>query len=76
MEYVSVGHIDTTVVPVALDGVVPNLENVKNGAYGVARGLFSLTKGEPVGLAQSFLDFLLSPTGQKIAMEKGFIAVK
>jgi phosphate transport system substrate-binding protein len=74
--YVSVGHIDATVAPLALDGVVPNLENVKSGAYGVARGLFSLTKGEPVGLAESFLDFLLSPTGQKIVMDKGFISVK
>jgi phosphate transport system substrate-binding protein len=74
--YVSVGHIDATVAPVALDGVVPNLENVKSGAYGVARGLFSLTSGEPAGLAKAFLDFLLSPTGQKIAMDKGFISVK
>lgn len=74
--YVSVGHIDATVAPVALDGVVPNLENVKSGKYGVARGLFSLTKGEPVGLAKSFLDFLLSPTGQHIARDKGFVPVK
>ncbi|TKB25356.1 phosphate ABC transporter substrate-binding protein [Desulfopila sp. IMCC35006] len=74
--YVSVGHIDGTVTPVALDGVVPNLENVKSGAYGVARGLFSLTKGKPAGLAKSFLDFLLSPTGQQIARDKGFVAVK
>ena len=51
--YVSVGHIDATVAPVALDGIVPNLENVKSGTYGVARGLFSLTKGEPAGLAKA-----------------------
>lgn len=74
--YVSVGHIDATVAPVALDGVVPNLENVKSGTYGVARGLFSLTKGEPAGLAKSFLDFLLSPTGQQIAKDKGFVSVQ
>lgn len=74
--FVSVGHIDATVTPVSLDGVEPNLENVKNGTYGVARGLFSLTRGEPAGLAKAFLDFLLSPTGQKIAMDKGFISVK
>lgn len=74
--YVSVGHIDATVSPVALDGVVPSIENVKSGTYGVARGLFSLTKGEPTGLAKSFLDFLLSPTGQKIAVDKGFVSVK
>lgn len=74
--YVSVGHIDLTVAPVALDGVMPNLENVKTGTYGVARGLYSLTKGEPTALARLFLDYLLSPAGQKIAMDKGFISVK
>lgn len=74
--YVSVGHIDKTVVPVALDGVVPNLETVKNGTYGVARGLYSLTKGEPTGLSKLFLDFLISPTGQQIAVDKGFISVQ
>ncbi len=74
--YVSVGHIDRTVTPVALDGVAPTLETVKSGTYGVSRGLFSLTKGEAKGLAKTFLDFLLSPTGQKIAMDKGFISVQ
>lgn len=74
--YVSVGHIDATVAPVALDGVAPSLANVKNGSYTVARGLYSLTRGEPAGLAKAFLDFLLSPTGQNMAMAKGFIAVQ
>ncbi len=74
--YVSVGHIDITVTPVALNGVIPNLENVKSGSYGVTRGLYSLTKGEPAGLAGLFLNFLLSPSGQQIAVEKGFISVK
>jgi phosphate transport system substrate-binding protein len=74
--YVSIGHIDKTVSPVALDSVVPDLENVKSGNYEVARGLYSLTKGEPTDLAKLFLDFLLSPTGQQIAMDKGFISVQ
>lgn len=74
--YVSVGHIDSTIVSVALDGVVPTLENVKNGSYTVARGLYSMTKGEPAGLAKLVLDYLLSPSGQKIVMDKGFISVQ
>ncbi len=74
--YVSVGHIDSTIVPIALDGVVPTLENVKNGSYTVARGLYSMTKGEPAGLAKLVLDYLLSPSGQKIVMDKGFISVR
>lgn len=74
--YVSVGHIDSTIVPVALNGVVPTLENVKNGSYTVARGLYSMTKGEPTGLAKLVLDYLLSPSGQRIVMDKGFISVQ
>ena len=74
--YVSVGHIDKSVTPVTLDGVTPTLETVKSGVYPVARGLFSNTKGEPTGLTKVFVDFLFSPTGQAIAAEKGFVAVK
>ena len=74
--YVSVGHIDKSVTPVTLDGVTPTLETVKSGVYPVARGLFSNTKGEPTGLTKGFIDFLFSATGQAIAAEKGFVAVK
>jgi phosphate transport system substrate-binding protein len=73
--YVSVGHIDTSVAPVALDGVVPTLDNVKQGKYKVARGLYSNTKGDPTGLAKKFIDYLFSAEGQKIVAEKGFIPV-
>ncbi len=73
--YVSVGHIDKSVAPVALDGVAPTLDNVKQGQYKVARGLYSNTKGDPEGLAKKFIDYLYSAEGQKIVAEKGFIPV-
>jgi phosphate transport system substrate-binding protein len=74
--YVSVGHIDDNVAPVALDGVVPTLENVKQGKYNIARGLYSNTKGEPSGLTKKFIEYLFSTEGQQIADDKGFIPVK
>ncbi len=74
--FVSVGHIDTTVTPVALDGVTPTLDTVKQGTYKVARGLYSNTKGSPTGLTAKFIDYMLSPEGQQIAAQKGFIPVK
>ncbi len=73
--YVSVGYIDSSVTPVALDNVVPSLDTVKTGEYKVARGLYSNTKGEAHGLAKKFIDYLLSPEGQRLAAEKGFIPV-
>ncbi|CCK79203.1 phosphate ABC transporter substrate-binding protein [Desulfobacula toluolica] len=73
--YVSVGYIDKTVAPVTLDGVKPTLDTVKSGEYKVARGLYSNTKGEPSGLAEKFMEYLLSSEGRKIVVEKGFIPV-
>jgi len=74
--YVSVGHIDQSVSPVALDGVVPSIDTVKSGVYKISRGLYSNTKGEPKGLTKKFIDYLYSPEGQKIVVDEGFIAVK
>ncbi len=74
--YVSVGHMDESVSPVALDGVVPDIESVRNGTFTVSRGLYSNTKGEPGGLTKLFIDYLFTPEGQKIAEENGFIPVK
>lgn len=74
--YVSVGHMDNSTAPVILDGAVPTIDNVKNGSYKIARGLFSNTKGEPKGLVKKFIDFLFSPEGQQLAAKNGFIPIK
>lgn len=74
--YVSVGHIDKTVAPVSFNGVAPTLDNVKQGKYIIARGLYSNTKGNPSGMTKKFIDYLFTPEGQKIAASKGFIPVK
>jgi phosphate transport system substrate-binding protein len=74
--YVSVGHVDETVAVVALDGVAPSIETVQDGTYKIARGLYSNTKGEPVGLTKKFIDFLYTPEGKKIIEKQGFIPTK
>lgn len=74
--YVSVGHIDQTVAPVALDGVVPTIRTVREGTYKIARGLYSNTRGEPSGLTKKFIDFLYTPDGKMIIEKHGFIPVQ
>lgn len=73
--YVSVGHMDASVTGVALDGVSPAIDTVKSGEYTVARGLYSNTKGDPSGLTKLFIAYLLSPEGQQIVVQKGFVPV-
>ena len=74
--YVSVGHLNDSIAAVAFNGIKPSLENVKSGQYPIARGLYSNTKGNPSGLAKKLIDFLLTPAGQKIITENGFVSVK
>jgi len=74
--YISVGYLDDTVAPVSLDGIPPTLDTVRKGDYKIARGLYMNTKGEPTALTRLFIDYILSKEGQKIVVEKGFIAVR
>lgn len=74
--YVSVGHIDSSVSALSLDGVAPTIANVKNGKYPVTRGLFSYTRHAPQGLTKKFIDFLFCPEGQKMVSDNGFITVQ
>lgn len=74
--YVSVGHIDQTVAPVAIDEIFPTIQTVKEGKYKVSRGLYSCTKGEPTGLVKKFIDYLFTQEGQKIVEKNGFISVR
>ncbi len=60
---------------ISLDGVQPTIENIKDGTYPLARKLYFITLGEPKPGARAFIDYVLSPEGQEIATENGFIPI-
>jgi len=64
---------DTRVI--SLDGIYPSIESIKSGAYPLARKLYFVTLGEPSPGAKAFIDYILSPEGQKIAIDNGFIPI-
>ncbi len=74
--YISYPYLDPSTKALAIDGVEPTLENLKAGKFPLIRPLYKLTMGKPTGLVKDFLDFALSPEGQKIVAEEGFIPVK
>jgi phosphate transport system substrate-binding protein len=57
-------------------GVAPTLENAKKGTYPITRALYIYTAGEPGGAAKQYLDWILSPEGQKVVVELGYVAAK
>ena len=74
--YVGMGFLDERTKAVTVDDISPDRENVVSGEYPISRALYYFTDGEPTGLAKEYIDFVLSPAGQKIVAEQGFVPVK
>ena len=67
--YISLGYMDDTVKGVAIDGVVPSAETIKDGTYKVSRPLIVLTKDANEN-TQDFVDYIVSEEGQELMSEK------
>ena len=66
------GHIKM----LELNGVYPNKENVQNESYPIVSNFYAVTrKGETNPNVQKVLDFVLSPTGQEIIDEVGYVSL-
>ncbi len=73
--YISLGLVNDQVKAVRISGVEPDLTNVNNGKYILVRPFLFVFNGEPVGEAKSFLDFVLSPSAQKLLLKEGLVPV-
>ena len=71
--FLSFGYLDSSVKTLAIDGVAATVGNAKNGSYPIVRPLYFLTKTQPTGLVNNFIDFCLGPEGQIIVAEEGYI---
>lgn len=66
------GHIKM----LELNGVYPSKENVQNESYPIVSNFYAVTrKGETNPNVQKVLDFVLSPTGQEIVDEVGYVSL-
>ncbi len=75
--YVGLAYTDAPGVKViSIDKAKPTEEGIRGKQYPYARPTFYYTSGEPKGVAKDFVDYTLSPEGQKIAKGVGFVPVK
>jgi phosphate transport system substrate-binding protein len=72
LAYMKAGGIK--VVPI--EGQMPSQKAVIDKTWPYARPTFYYTNGEPSGVARQFVDFTVSPTGQKIVDRVGFVPIK
>ena len=72
--YVGIGYLNDKLQPVALDGVVPSHDTVRDGSWPVARTLWVFTNNWPKGETLKFINFVLHPEhGQKAVESTGYV---
>lgn len=73
--YISLGSMNNTVKAVQIDGTDATVENIKSGAYKIARPFNIATKDGLNDTAQDFIDFIMSADGQAVIEDNGYISV-
>ena len=67
--------VRTRIKVVSVNGVKPNVRNVRAGSYVISRPLLLVTKGIPKGEEKEFINFILSLEGQEI-VSRNFVPVR
>lgn len=70
--YGSIGY-KGNVANVKIDGVEPSEINAQNDTYPITRYLHFFTANVPKGIVKKFIDWVLSPDGQRVVKQSGFI---
>lgn len=73
--YLSMGMLDSRVKAVAVDSVIPTVENARLKKYRIVRPFLYLTLGEAKKYVKTFIDFVLSREGQNILKKEGLITL-
>jgi len=58
------------------EAVSPTLENAKNGSYPITRPLYIYTIGEPAESIKKYIDWIMSPEGQTVVAELGYVPIQ
>ena len=63
------------VVHAKINGIEPTEENVVNNKYPISRYLHFYTLNTPRGIVSDFINWVVSPEGQKIVEKSGYISI-
>ena len=74
--YISAGLVNEQVKALAIDGVLPTRENIKEQKYQLVRRFLLVSRQAPTGPCKAFIDFVLSPQGQHLLEAEGLVGMK
>ncbi len=72
--YISLGSLNDSVKALKVEGTEATVENILAKTYKISRPFNIATKGAPSATAQDFINFILSPDGQKIVTDNKYIS--
>jgi phosphate transport system substrate-binding protein len=73
--YIGVGYESAAIKVIGVNGVKASASTVKDETYPLWRFLLMYSNGEPTGAAKAYLDWIVSPAGQKIVTDQGFVTL-
>jgi phosphate transport system substrate-binding protein len=73
--YVGIGYLNQSVKALTVNGIPATVETALSKEYPIARPLYMYTDGQPAGVVAGFINFVLSPAGQKLVAREGFVPV-
>jgi len=79
--YSGMGYVTENVKPLRVSkrrggpAFLPSAENARSGDYPITRPLLIYTLGTPQGAAKEYLEWILSPAGQKVIYHLGYVPV-
>ncbi len=58
-----------------IDNILPTEENIRSDKYPITRYLHFYTLNQPTGVVKDFIDWVISPGGQRIIKNNGFVSL-
>jgi phosphate transport system substrate-binding protein len=73
--YIGVGYESAAIKVIGVGGIKASSSTVKDETYPLWRFLYMYSNGEPTGAAKAYIDWIVSPAGQKIVTDQGFVTL-
>ncbi len=74
--YLPFSYLDQTVKAVAINGIPPTYAAAYKGDYPLFRYLYYVINKDSFGLEKAYIYYVLSPEGQDIVVQEGFLPMK
>ena len=74
--YLPFSYLDSTVKSLSVNGIPPTYAAAYKGDYPLFRDLYYAIKKEATGLELAYIYYVLSPEGQDIVVQEGFLPIK